>query len=65
MAVGYDDKDKRSIVRNSWGEKWGMKGYFTMPYAFVADRDLPDFWTIRRVRRCRERGGKQWSISRW
>jgi len=26
-----------------------MKGYFTMPYAYVADRNLSDdFWTIRR-----------------
>ena len=50
MAVGYDDKDRRFIVRNSWGEQWGMKGYFTMPYAYVADRDLSDdFWTIRRA----------------
>jgi len=49
MAVGYDDHDKRFIVRNSWGPKWGMKGYFTMPYAYAADRNLSDdFWTIRR-----------------
>jgi C1A family cysteine protease len=48
-AVGYDDAAKRFIVRNSWGPKWGMKGYFTMPYAYVADRNLSDdFWTIRR-----------------
>jgi hypothetical protein len=26
-----------------------MKGYFTMPYAYVADRNLPDnFWTMLR-----------------
>jgi C1A family cysteine protease len=49
MAVGYDDAAKRFIVRNSWGEKWGMKGYFTMPYAYLTDRNLSDdFWTIRR-----------------
>jgi C1A family cysteine protease len=49
MAVGYDDAEKRFIVRNSWGAKWGMKGYFTMPYAYAADRNLSDdFWTIRR-----------------
>jgi C1A family cysteine protease len=49
MAVGYDDAAKRFIARNSWGEKWGMKGYFTMPYAYLADRNLSDdFWTIRR-----------------
>jgi len=49
VAVGYDDAGKRFIVRNSWGPKWGMKGYFTLPYAYVADRNLSDdFWTIRR-----------------
>jgi len=49
MAVGYDDAVKRFIVRNSWGIRWGMKGYFTMPYAYLADRNLSDdFWTIRK-----------------
>jgi C1A family cysteine protease len=49
VAAGYDDSAKRFMVRNSWGEGWGMKGYFTMPYDYVADRNLSDdFWTIRR-----------------
>jgi C1A family cysteine protease len=52
LAVGYDDAAKRVIVRNSWGVKWGMKGYFTMPYAYLADRNLSDdFWTIRKGER--------------
>lgn len=49
MAVGYDDKVKRFIVRNSWGPDWGKQGYFTMPYAYLADRNLSDdFWTVRK-----------------
>jgi C1A family cysteine protease len=49
MAVGYDDKAGRFTVRNSWGPDWGKKGYFTMPYAYLADRNLSDdFWTVRK-----------------
>ncbi|TMA97021.1 MAG: hypothetical protein E6J70_15550 [Deltaproteobacteria bacterium] len=29
LAVGYDDAQKRFLVRNSWGSGWGLKGYFT------------------------------------
>lgn len=50
MAVGYDDENQWFIVRNSWGTRWGMKGYFTLPYAYLADENLSDdFWTIRIV----------------
>ena len=50
MAVGYDDAAQRFLVRNSWGKGWGLKGYFTMPYAYLTDGDLADdFWTIRLV----------------
>ena len=49
-AVGFDDKTKRFIMRNSWGTDWGMKGYFTMPYDYLMDENLSDdFWTIRIV----------------
>ena len=49
-AVGYNDADQRFIVRNSWGSKWGKKGYCFMPYAYLTDPDLAaDFWTIRTV----------------
>jgi len=32
LAVGYDEKKKLIIFRNSWGLGWGDKGYFYMPY---------------------------------
>jgi C1A family cysteine protease len=48
LVVGYDDASQRFIVRNSWGTGWGMKGYFTMPYAYFVDGNLADdAWTIR------------------
>ena len=50
MGVGYDDSKQWFIVRNSWGNKWGMKGHFTLPYSYVTDSNLADdFWTIRVV----------------
>jgi C1A family cysteine protease len=49
LAVGYDDAKERFLVRNSWGTGWGMKGYFTLPYDYLGDRNFSDdFWTIRR-----------------
>lgn len=48
-AVGYSDLLQRFTVRNSWGTDWGMKGYFSIPYSYLTNRDLSDdFWTIRR-----------------
>ena len=50
LAVGYDDAQKRFTIRNSWGDGWGMKGYFTLPYDYVLSENLADdFWTIRLV----------------
>ena len=49
-AVGYDIKRRWFICRNSWGTSWGMRGYFTIPLAYLTDSDLcADFWTIRVV----------------
>jgi C1A family cysteine protease len=49
LAVGYSDTAQRVIARNSWGPDWGMKGYFTIPYAYLTNRNLSDdFWTIRK-----------------
>ena len=49
VAVGYDDKAKMVIVRNSWGRSWGQKGYFLMPYDFISNKDeAEDFWTMSR-----------------
>jgi C1A family cysteine protease len=48
LAVGYDDEEQHIIVRNSWGARWGDRGHFYMPYAFIQDPHLAtDFWTIQ------------------
>ena len=50
-AVGYDDSTKMFTVRNSWGENWGLKGYFKMPYDYISNPDLAsDFWHINKTK---------------
>jgi len=50
LAVGYRDRERRFLVRNSWGPGFGMDGYFSIPYDYLLERRLSgDFWTIRLV----------------
>ena len=47
VIVGYDLNKRLWICRNSWGKKWGDKGYFYMPFDYLLDGDLSeDFWII-------------------
>lgn len=49
--VGFDDTKKMFIARNSWGEEWGDKGYFYMPYEFIKNKNYTsDFWIIEKIR---------------
>jgi C1A family cysteine protease len=48
LMTGYSDETKLFTFENSWGEKVGNKGYFTLPYDYVLDSTLSsDFWTIK------------------
>jgi C1A family cysteine protease len=48
LGVGYNDAQQRFVVRNSWGTGWGLQGYFTLPYDYLANCNLADdFWTVR------------------
>jgi C1A family cysteine protease len=48
LCVGYDDKNRKFIIRNSWGKNWGINGYFTMPYDYLTNSYLTrDIWVIK------------------
>lgn len=51
LCVGYSDKDKMFIVRNSWGTDWGEQGYCYIPYDYVIHKDYNghDSWIIKAV----------------
>ncbi|MBU4201422.1 MAG: C1 family peptidase [Verrucomicrobia bacterium] len=48
MAVGYRDRTRSLLFRNSWGADWGQSGYGEIPYAYLESRNLSDdFWCIQ------------------
>jgi hypothetical protein len=49
LCVGYDESRQVFIVRNSWGTKWGDRGYCYFPYDYLCNEEYTtDCWTIRR-----------------
>jgi hypothetical protein len=52
LLVGYDDARQLFVIRNSWGEDWGDRGYGYMPYAWVLNREWThSAWAIRLTER--------------
>lgn len=48
--VGFDDNKQAYLCKNSWGYNWGLKGYFYLPYAYVANPELTiELWVIQDV----------------
>ena len=52
LAVGYDDEMKIGetvgafLIRNSWGEGWGEKGYGWLPYEYLLGGLAEDWWCL-------------------
>jgi len=52
LAVGYDDGMRIGkstgafIIRNSWGDEWGDKGYGYLPYEYVLQGLALDWWAL-------------------
>ena len=47
VKCGHIDAEEVFICRNQWGDDWGDKGYFYLPYGFVENAGLSgDFWTL-------------------
>ena len=47
---GYNDVSQVFTGQNSWGQRWGKNGRFTLPYEYLLDPDLAsDAWVSQEV----------------
>jgi len=46
LCVGYNNETKYLTILNSWGEEWGDKGFFYMPYSFLIAGSYHGHWYV-------------------
>lgn len=40
VVAGYDDTTGEFLIRNSWGEAWGERGYAYAPFTFIVSHSI-------------------------
>ncbi len=45
LCLGYNMANHMALMQNSWGERWGQRGYFWMPFEVIASAET-DLWMV-------------------